>query len=262
MAASVESFGLTDVGRRRALNKHSFFIDGQLGLYIVADGMGGENDGEVASRTAADAVATFIRRSKESEITWPFGIVPHLSHNGNRLRTAIMMANKRVWKEAESRPEYVGMGTTIVAALIEDDVLTLCGAGDSRAYRIRENQLDQITTDDSWIQAAVSAGALTHERLQEHPMRNIITKAVGAKETIEAEILETPLQEGDLYLLCSDGLHGMIPESRILEIVLATDGNLQKAVADLIAAANAGGGKDNITALLFRYQSTQLRDRA
>jgi len=257
MATIVESFGWTDVGQLRALNEDSFFIDGELGLYIVADGMGGENAGEVASRTAADVVATFIRRSNESEITWPFGIVPHLSHNGNRLRTAIMLANKRVWKEAESRQEYVGMGTTIVAALVEDAVLTLCGAGDSRAYRIRENQLDQITTDDSWVQAAVSAGAMTHERFQEHPMRNIITKAVGAKEAIELEILETPLQEGDLYLLCSDGLHGMIDDSRILEIVSGTHGNLQEGVAGLIAAANAVGGKDNITALLIRYRSIQ-----
>jgi len=256
MATNVESFGGTDLGRRRQLNEDSFLIDDELGLYIVADGMGGENAGEIASRMAVDVVATFIRRSNESEITWPFGIVPQLSRNGNRLRTAIMLANKRVWKEAESRQEYIGMGTTIVAALVEDAVLTLCSAGDSRAYRIRGNQLDQITTDDSWVQAAASAGALNHVRLQEHPMRNIITKVVGANETIDVEILENPLQEDDLYLLCSDGLHGMIDNSRILETVSATDGNLQKAIADLIAAANAAGGKDNITALLIRYRST------
>ena len=253
---SVESFGETDIGRRRVLNEDSFLLDDELRLYIVADGMGGQNAGEIASRTAVDVAAAFIRRSRDSqELTWPFGLATNLSYNGNRLRTAIMMANKRVWKEAETRQEYVGMGTTIVAALAEDAVLTFCSAGDSRAYRIREKHLDQITTDDSWVQAAFSAGALDPERFEDHPMRNVVTKAVGAKETIDVEILEAPLKEGDLYLLCSDGLHGMVHGSKILEIVLAAGMNLQKAVSDLITAANDGSGKDNITALLFRYRS-------
>ena len=253
----IKSFGDTDIGLRRVLNEDSFFLDDELGLYIVADGMGGQNAGEIASRTAVDVVTTFMRRSLDSEeLTWPFGVVPSLSYNGNRLRTAIMMANKRVWREAETRQEYVGMGTTIVAALTEDAALTFCSAGDSRAYRIREDQLDQITTDDSWVQAAFSAGALNRERFEDHPMRNVVTKALGAKETIEIEILEEPLRRGDLYLLCSDGLHGAVHDTKILEIVLAADMNLQKAVSDLITAANDGGGKDNITALLFRYRST------
>jgi len=256
MITGMQSFGESNVGRRRGLNEDSLFFDDGLGLYIVADGMGGQNAGEIASRTAVDVVATFIRRSnKSSEMTWPFGIVPHFSYNGNRLRTAVMLANKQVWRDAEKQQEFVGMGTTIVAALVENAVLTLCSAGDSRAYRIRQNQLEQITTDDSWVQAAFSAGALNAERFQDHPLRSIVTKAVGAKETIDVDILEAPVQEGDLCLLCSDGLHGMIEDSKILEIVLATDGNLQKTVADLIAAANASGGKDNITALLLRYRS-------
>jgi serine/threonine protein phosphatase PrpC len=256
MIMGMQSFGESNVGRRRGLNEDSLFFDDGLGLYIVADGMGGQNAGEIASRTAVDVVTTFIRRSnKSNEMTWPFGIVAHLSYNGNRLRTAVMLANKHVWRDAETRQEFVGMGTTIVAALVENAVLTLCSAGDSRAYRIRQNQLEQITTDDSWVQAAFSAGALNPERFQDHPLRSIVTKAVGAKETIDVDILEAPIQEGDLYLLCSDGLHGMIEDSKILEIVLATDGNLQKTVADLIAAANASGGKDNITALLLRHRS-------
>jgi serine/threonine protein phosphatase PrpC len=256
MIRGMQSFGETHIGRRRDLNEDTLFFDDSLGLYVVADGMGGQNAGEVAARTAVDVVVTFIRRTNEREITWPFGIVPHLSYNGNRLRTAVMLANKRVWKDAESRQEYIGMGATIVAALVEDAVLALCSAGDCRGYRVRRNQLEQMTTDDSWVQEAFSAGALNLKRLQEHPLRNIVTKAVGAKETIDIDVIETAMEQGDMYLLCSDGLHDMIPDSRILEIVLSVDGNLQMSIADLIAAANESGGKDNITALLARYGSS------
>lgn len=252
----IESFGATDVGRRRRLNEDSLLVDDEAGLYIVADGMGGHNAGEVASRLAVEVVTNFIRRSRsDDEITWPYGVDPKLSLNANRLRTAVMLANKRVWKEADNREEYTGMGTTIVAALAGGDVLTLCSAGDSRAYRIRQGRLQQITVDDSWVHAAFSEGMLNSEEIQEHPMKNIITKAVGAKEMIELPVIEETLQEGDLCLLCSDGLHGMVSDLRMLEIVLAAQSDLNKAVLELIAAANAGGGKDNITALLLRYRA-------
>ena len=254
---SMESFGKSDVGYRREINEDSFLVDDELGLYIVADGMGGQNAGEVASRMAVDVVARFISRSRDSDgLTWPFGIDPELSVNGNRIRTAVMMANRRVWKEADSKQEFTGMGTTIVTVLAEHGVLTFCSAGDSRVYRIRDRGIEQITTDDSWIQAAVLAGATINDRLQQHPMRNLVTKAVGAKETIDLDIAETPFRNGDLYLLCSDGLHGMVPDGKILEIVLATEGDLEKAVGNLVAAANASGGKDNVTALLLRCNSS------
>jgi protein phosphatase len=252
MKHTVESFAKSDVGCRRKINEDSFLVDDDLGLYIVADGMGGQNAGEVASRMAVDAVARFIFRSRDADgLTWPFGIDPELSVNGNRIRTAVMLANRRVWKEADSRREFTGMGTTIVAVLAEHGVLTFCSAGDSRAYRIRNREIEQITTDDSWIQAAVLAGASIKDRLQEHPLRNLVTKAVGAKETIELVILETPFQNRDLYLLCSDGLHGEISDEKILELVLAARGDFEQAVAELVAAANAAGGKDNITTLLL-----------
>jgi protein phosphatase len=253
----ITGFGKSDIGRRREINEDSFLVDDELGLYIVADGMGGQNAGEVASKMAVEVVTRFISRSRDVDgLTWPFGIDPELSVNGNRLRTAVMIANRRVWKEADSNSEFMGMGTTIVTALAEHGVLTFCSAGDSRAYRIRDGEIEQITTDDSWIQAAVLAGATINDRLQQHPLRNLVTKAVGAKETIDLTIEETPFQNRDLYLLCSDGVHGTIPDEKILEIVLKADGNLEKAVADLIAAANAAGGKDNITALLLRCSSS------
>ncbi len=255
MMRMMDSFGVSDIGRRRKLNEDSFFVDDELGLYIVADGMGGHNAGEVASSLAVEVVSNFIRRSREEEeITWPYGIDPQISLNGNRLRTAVMLANKRVWKEADNREEYTGMGSTLVAALAASEEVLLCNAGDSRAYRLRDGKLQQVTTDDSWVQAALSEGVLQPQEIQHHYMKNIITKAIGARENIDVGILEHKLQPQDLYLLCSDGLHGMVNDGEIERIIVSAQGELEKAVRELIQAANEGGGKDNISAVLFRHR--------
>jgi len=230
-------------------------VDDKAGLYVVADGMGGHNAGEVASKLAVETVSNFVRRSgDDEEITWPYGVDASISINANRLRTAIMLANKRVWKEADNREDYTGMGTTIVAGLVEDDSISLCGAGDSRAYRFRDSTLDQITIDDSWVQVALTEGLLQAEEAENHPMKNIITKAVGAKQNIELTVHEEDLADEDLYLLCTDGLHGMVADADIREILTAEKSDLQKAVESLVAAANDNGGKDNITAVLLRYR--------
>ena len=254
MNETIASFGKTDIGRRRKLNEDSLLVDDATGLYVVADGMGGHSAGEVASRLAVEVVRNFIARSKEEEeITWPFGIDPQMSLNGNRLKTAVMLANKRVWKEADSREDYTGMGTTVVAALVEREEVAICNAGDSRAYVFREGKLVQRTVDDSWVQAAFSEGILKPDEIQHHPMRNIITKAVGARETLDVTVIEDPWKVGDLYLLCSDGLHGMVPDAEMEEIVRNSGSRLDVAVERLIEAANAKGGKDNITAVAFRH---------
>jgi protein phosphatase len=217
--------------------------------------MGGHNAGEIASRLAAETVSNFIRRAlQEEEITWPYGVDPKLSINANRLRTAIMLANKRVWKEADNRPDYTGMGTTVVAALVGEDSITFASAGDSRVYRIRDEKIEQMTTDDSWVQVAINEGVLEPDEADTHPMKNIITKAVGAKESIEFKVQEEELGDGDLYLLCSDGLHGMISDEEILDVVLHSEGGLEKCIHGLIQAANESGGKDNVTVLALRYR--------
>ena len=250
----IESFGVTDIGRRRQLNEDAMLIDDKSGLYVVADGMGGHNAGEVASQLAVETVSNFVRRSgHDEEITWPYGVDPAISINANRLRTAVMLANKRVWKEADNREDYTGMGTTIVPGLAEDASLILCGAGDSRAYRLRGDTLDQITVDDSWVQVALSEGLLQADEAENHPMKNIITKAVGAKQNIDLTVQEETLEDGDLYLLCTDGLHGMLNHTGIVEILRAKKHNLEEAVQGLVAAANENGGKDNITAVALRY---------
>jgi len=250
----IECFAATDVGLRRQLNEDSLVEDEELGLYIVADGMGGHNAGEIASKLATETVLNFFRRSvEEEEITWPYGIDPKLSLEANRLRTAIMLANKRVWKEADNRRDYTGMGTTIVAAVARQDTITFASAGDSRVYRIRDDHLEQLTIDDSWVQVAITEGVLDPEEAGNHPMRNIITKAVGAKEDIETALREEQFLKNDLYLLCSDGLHGMVADEEILRIVIESGCEPERAVRRLIQAANDKGGKDNVTVLILRY---------
>ena len=251
----IESFGATNVGLRRKLNEDSLFVDNDIGLFVVADGMGGHNAGEIASRLAVETVSNFVLRSrKEEEITWPYGVDPKLSLNANRLLTAVMLANKRVWKEADHRQDYTGMGTTIVAALVDDESISVVSAGDSRAYRFRHEVFQQMTVDDSWVQAAVDEGVLQPEEAEDHPMKNIITKAIGAKENIDLAVEEHPLEDRDLFLLCSDGLHGMVSSRGIAEMVRSSNGSLEQLVRELIDAANRNGGKDNVTALALRYR--------
>jgi protein phosphatase len=252
----IDSFGATDVGLRRKLNEDSLLVDPDMGLFVVADGMGGHNAGEIASRLTVETVGNFVQRSTaEEEITWPYGVDPKLSLNANRLVTAVMLANKRVWKEADHRQDYTGMGTTIVAALVNDTSISFVSAGDSRAYRLRADDFRQMTIDDSWVQAAVDEGVLLPEEAESHPMKNIITKAVGAKENLDLSVEEHQLEDNDLYLLCSDGLHGMIPDRVIAEMLSNSNGSLEELIGELIQAANDNGGKDNVTALALRYRS-------
>lgn len=252
----IESFGATDTGKRRPLNEDCVLTDPETHLYIVADGMGGHNAGDVASRVAVDVISGFMRRTQGAEeFSWPHGYDVALSPNANRLRTAVMLANRKIWKEAEKRDEYTGMGSTVAAVSVYADVLTVCSAGDSRGYRIRNGNLCQVTTDDSWVQAALAGGLLKDEQARTHPLKSLITKALGAQETIELETLEEPLQDGDVYLLCSDGLHAMVRDATILEIVMTAGDDLEGGVRRLIQAANDAGGKDNVTAVLLRYRA-------
>ena len=255
-ANMIESYGATDVGLRRKLNEDSLFIDNEVGLFVVADGMGGHNAGEIASHLAVDTVANFVQRSRaEDEITWPYGVDPDLSLNANRLLTSVMLANKRVWKEADNRQDYTGMGTTIVGALVDNSSISVVSAGDSRAYRLRGGVFEQMTVDDSWVQAAVDEGVLLAEEAETHPMKNIITKAIGAKENLELSVEEHEMEDNDLYIICSDGLHGMISEKGLNELVVGANGSLDGLVSTLIETANRNGGKDNVTAVAVRYRS-------
>jgi serine/threonine protein phosphatase PrpC len=250
----LEAYGQTDVGRRRKLNEDNFLVDAEASLYAVCDGMGGHNAGEVASKIAIESLQAFIEKShKEKEITWPYGLDVNLTFDGNRLKTALKMANKKVFRTADNREEYTGMGTTAVAALVSGSVLTVGSAGDSRCYLLRDGALSQVTRDDSWVSAAWAEGILSSEEIERHPLRNVITKAIGAKEAIEIEIVEHSLQAGDVALLCSDGLHSMINDEAILKALTPNPGSLEEAAQRLIDAANEAGGKDNVSVVLLRY---------
>jgi protein phosphatase len=250
----LEAYGQTDVGRRRKLNEDNFLVDTEANLYSVCDGMGGHNAGEVASKMAIEALGAFIQKShKEKEITWPYGLDVNLSFDGNRLKTAIKLANKKVYKAADNREEYTGMGTTAVAALVSGNVMTVGSAGDSRCYTILDGKLTQITKDDSWVSAAWAEGILNAEEIERHPLKNVITKAVGAKDTIEIEVVEHKLSSGEVALICSDGLHAMISDEEILKTVTPFPASLQEAAQKLIDAANEAGGKDNVSVVLVRY---------
>jgi serine/threonine protein phosphatase PrpC len=250
----LEAVGQTDVGRRRKLNEDSILVDTETSLYSVCDGMGGHNAGEVASKMAIETIASFIQKShREKEITWPFGLDVNLSFDGNRLKTAIKLANKKVYKAADNREEYTGMGTTVVAAVVTGNVMSVGWAGDSRVYVLRNGALTQLTRDDSWVSAAWAEGILSAAEIEKHPLRNVITKAVGAKETIETDVVEHRFQVGDIAMLCSDGLHSMINDEQILAAITPLPASLDETASKLITAANEAGGKDNVSVVLLRY---------
>jgi serine/threonine protein phosphatase PrpC len=251
----IEGFGRSDVGRRRKLNEDSYVVAADLGLFVVCDGMGGHNAGEVASGMAVETLTTSIRESHGLEferIAWTFGVDAALSRDGNRIRTAIKLANERVFNAANANAECAGMGTTVVTALVKDDLLTVGWAGDSRCYLLRDGTLTQLTRDDSWVSAAASEGILSAEEIEHHPLRNIITKAIGARDTIDVDIVEEPLRPGDRVLLCTDGLHTMIGAPEILGCLNQAGDDLGQAVERLIAAANEAGGKDNVSVVVLR----------
>ena len=245
--------GVTHTGHVRTTNEDTLLIDLDLGLFLVADGMGGHVAGEVAARLAADTIRSFVARSRDGgKCTWPFGIDPDCSFAANRLRTAVQLANRRVFRASESRDEYTGMGTTVVAALIEDDQLAFAGVGDSRIYAYTDASLRQLTTDDSWVTTVLARDPeVDAATLATHPMRHVLTNAIGARDETEVEIGERTLADGEVLLLCSDGLYGGL-EDETLGDILGSGVDVALAAQRLLDAALERGGTDNITAVLLR----------
>lgn len=246
----IQFCGRTDVGRRRHRNEDSILVTD--GILAVCDGMGGHQAGDVASRIAVDTLGTFISRSgADPDLTWPYGFDPSLSFDANRVRTAIKLANRAIFTRAAAEDEYAGMGTTVVATVVAptDARFTYGHVGDSRIYIVRGGRAVQLTRDDSlansaWADAAEEAGA----------MKNVLTKALGVRGEVEFEVAAHDLQAGDMVLLCSDGLTNMLDDDAILETVSRYDGHLDKTCDQLVDGANARGGRDNISAVLLRYE--------
>lgn len=252
MEMQVKAFGLTHVGRQRQHNEDAFLVEDEAKLFLVADGMGGHAAGEIASRIAVDSISEFILHTKEDDGTWPHAYDEHFRRSTNRLVAALRTANTRVLEAMRKDARLRGMGTTVVACMAENDTMSVAHVGDSRAYLIREGQLSRITNDHSWVFEQVQAGMLTEAEAEKHPLRNVITRALGGALQVTPDASEIEARSGDVFLLCSDGLTGMVPENEIARIVTATNGDLEKACQELIDAANERGGLDNVTAVLVR----------
>jgi PPM family protein phosphatase len=248
----IESYALTDIGCTRKQNQDRVMADHSLGLFAVADGMGGHQHGEIAAELALSSLRYYVESSADRlDATWPCGYDFELSPDGNRLSTAIQIANQQVWSQAQQSPECDGMGTTVAAILLGDGNVTLANVGDSRIYKFRYDELTQLSYDDTLINSMSEQGADPAE-LANHPMKNVLTQAAGSKDALNVHVVERELSNGDLYLICSDGLHGVIGNAAIRSILASGDG-LEETARRLTLAARGNGGPDNISVVLLSY---------
>lgn len=255
-----EAFVSTDVGNKRRINEDNFCANYELGLFVVADGMGGHAAGEVASRIAVEEIEEFMWASRHDEgWTWPDAYDPELSLLANKLRFAISNANDKIRRATRDYNECRGMGTTIVAALLDKSKCCVAHVGDSRAYLYRNHELVPLTSDHSWVNEQLKQGFITLEHARNHPFRNVITQALGSGADIRIDTTEIDVYETDLLLLCSDGLNSMLSDAEIADIVKqGARGHLDALIDDLIDAAKMRGGDDNITVSLVRIGESRI----
>jgi protein phosphatase len=246
---------VTDVGRKRKGNEDSLFVNADQNLFVVADGMGGHAAGEVASKIAVDAINEFVvLTAGDEEITWPFGLDENMSYDGNRLKTAVRFANRKVLEATKERAEYEGMATTVAGVLVDGDSANLAHVGDSRVYLMRGNELTQLTSDHSWVNEQIQSGVISADQARSHPLRNVVTRALGGKADLQVDMQVHDIEPQDILLLCSDGLTTMIPDDEIARLMNQTHGDIEEAAQSLVDAANARGGEDNITVVLLKFE--------
>ncbi len=243
----------TDVGMKRTHNEDYFSLIEDEQLFIVADGMGGHASGEVASKMSAETIGEFYQRTREDEdATWPYKMDRSLSYIENRLVCSIRLANLRIFEKASRDIRFKGMGTTIVTSLVCGDKAYLGHVGDSRVYRVRNGDITQLTRDHSLLEDYKEAKPdMTEEEERNFPHKNVITRALGMRESVQVDVRAHQIQSGDIFVLCSDGLSGMLTDPQIHQIVSSAK-SLERAVAELVDAANRAGGTDNITVLLLQ----------
>jgi len=243
----------TDPGMKRTQNEDYFTFLEEEQLFIVADGMGGHAKGEVASKLAAETLQEFFKRTKDEDATWPYKMDRQLSYVENRLVCGIKLANWKVHESATKDPMCKGMGTTMVTCMVSGEKGYFGHVGDSRGYRMRGEKIQQMTRDHSLLEDYKEAKPdMTEEEQRNFPHKNVITRALGMRETVQVDIRHDQIQHGDTIMLCCDGLTGMLDDQRIYDIVKAADEDLEKAVTDLVDQANKNGGVDNITVILLR----------
>ncbi|MGC2422847.1 MAG: Stp1/IreP family PP2C-type Ser/Thr phosphatase [Nitrospirota bacterium] len=247
------SAGKTDTGRKRQGNEDGIGIFDDLGLYVVADGMGGHAAGEVASRIAVEAVRESAKASCVMKVAGQAPGAVAEADAGQRLLDAIDSANREVLRQASSDPKLKGMGTTVAAALFSQEALTLAHVGDSRIYLFRGGELKRLTRDHSMVEDMVAAGQITALQARTHPFRNVVTRALGTRDNVEADISRLVPKQGDVVMLCSDGLTSMLEDAAIEKILDANIGSPFSSAQALVKAANEAGGDDNISVVLLKF---------
>lgn len=249
----IEVAGQTDVGRKRSHNEDNFAIFSEFGLYIVADGMGGHASGEVASKMAIDTMREFFSATADDpERTWPYKMDRSKGYEENRLITGVKLSNLRIFETAQKNSKQRGMGTTVCALFAVEDGVYIAHVGDSRAYRMRDGKIEQLTEDHSLLNDYKKMKKLTPEEIENFPHKNVIVRALGMKETVKVDTRFESPRAGDTLLLCSDGLCGPVADERLREIISSSP-DLPTATRRLIEMANEHGGPDNITCVLARW---------
>jgi protein phosphatase len=249
----ISSSVASDPGLRRESNEDAYCARADLGLFIVADGMGGHAAGEVASRLAVEVIEAFIKDTRDADVnrTWPFPYDTALTLDGNRLKAAFRLANRRLASAMDADDTLRGMATTAAAVLISNGSPVVAHVGDSRVYRFRAGKLEQMTEDHSWVGEQVRAGVLSDADARRHPWRNVVTRALSGGDDPHVDVHELEVKAGDRLLICSDGLSGVVPFEKLQTIVSSTSG-LDETCQALIAAANEAGGPDNITVAMLK----------
>jgi len=243
------SYGLSDVGKKRTLNEDSFLADDEIGFFIVADGVGGHAKGEIASALAVEEAYGFVRRGRKTiEAFYQYPTEENLFTVKRLMESAIQSACYMVFGLAEQDPARHGMSTTVSALLITEGLGVVAQVGDSRIYRLRQNQAQQLTEDHTLINYKLKHGLITPEEAQRAPGKNVITRAVGHRDYVQVDTGDYDVLPGDRFMLCSDGLHCYLVDDEVAGIM--SSGDLEQVAQKFIDLANGRGGRDNITALL------------
>lgn len=256
LKGKVEFAAQTDVGQVRDHNEDYISCEGNLGVAVLADGMGGLNAGEVASsmsvRLLMDELVAFCEGRSEIAADMAAEDTTGLGTEGRVVKHLIEKTNSQVFHVSQTQPQCRGMGTTVVVSLFHDNKLSVGHIGDSRMYRLRDSRLEQITKDHSFVQELIDQGLFTKEEARSSNRKNVVTRALGVGPAVEAEVHEYKVKPGDIYLMCSDGLSDLVPDADIETGLKEHGGNLGEAASYLVNLANAGGGKDNISVVLAR----------
>ncbi len=252
LRGKLEFAGLTDVGLKRDHNEDSIGTDPDIGLAVLADGMGGYKAGEVASAIAVNVVLEHVQQALQQQPPEVLDEDSGYCMGTLMLRDAITKANEVIHQTAQSQPQCQGMGTTLAAVLFYDNRCSIAHVGDSRVYRERDGQLQQLTADHSLLQELIDKGFYTPEEARHSVQKNLVTRALGVEETVRSELQEEPVAGADLFLLCSDGLSDAVEDERIHLIIEEHSANLEPIADSLIQAANRGGGNDNVSVILAK----------